>query len=105
MSFLTLSQLESLRRAWTTLAPDDEDLVPADLKRVLEMLGFAPTDDELRHLVIEAANEHLNGPTDFVEFCPVLARVYSGELPCKRAPTHSAAGASAPGAPEASEAD
>ena len=58
MSVLTLSQLESLRRAWTTLAPDDEDLVPADLKRVLEMLGFAPTDDELRHLVIEAANEH-----------------------------------------------
>ena len=82
---LTLSQLESFRRAWTTLAPDDEDLVPADLKRVLEMLGFAPTDDELSHLVIEAANEHLNGPTDFDDFCPVLARVYSGDLPCRRA--------------------
>jgi hypothetical protein len=59
------------------------------VKRVLELLGFEPTDEELSGLLTEAVNEHYNAPTDCEDFCPVLARVYDGELPCTKVSEHS----------------
>jgi Ca2+-binding EF-hand superfamily protein len=84
---LSAAQLESLKKAWHTLDPDNEGLVPRDVKRVLESLGFEPTDEELSGLLIEAVHEHYNAPTDCEDFCPVLARVYVGELQCTKVPS------------------
>lgn len=86
---LSAAHLESLKNAWHTLDPDNEGLVPRDVKRVLESLGFEPTDEELSGLLMEAVNEHYNAATDCEDFCPVLARVYAGELPCTKVPEHS----------------